>query len=119
MSGLQGSGLDKFWDTVLEHRRVLTDAGEFDEKRRRQQIDWTWTMVHDQLLRRLADNPDVKSVRARVEEQVRVGTLTAALAAERLLNAFDGSLPVAPTRTGRDERVLRRVHEIIVGQRAR
>ncbi|WP_378742326.1 methylmalonyl Co-A mutase-associated GTPase MeaB [Nocardia brasiliensis] len=90
MSGLEGIGLDKFWDTVLEHRRVLTDAGEFDEKRRRQQIDWTWTMVHDQLLRRLADNPAVKAIRAQVEKQVRDGTLTAALAAEELLRAFDG-----------------------------
>lgn len=89
MSGLEGVGLDKFWDTVLQHRRVLTDAGEFDEKRRRQQIDWTWTMVHDQLLRRLADNPHVKAIRAQVESQVREGTLTAALAAEQLLRAFD------------------------------
>ncbi|MGW4090422.1 methylmalonyl Co-A mutase-associated GTPase MeaB [Nocardia sp. NPDC004750] len=90
MSGLEGIGLDRFWDTVLEHRRVLTDAGEFAEKRRRQQVDWTWTMVHDQLLRRLSDNPDVKAIRAQVEKQVRDGTLTAALAAEELLNAFDG-----------------------------
>ncbi|MEV6276834.1 methylmalonyl Co-A mutase-associated GTPase MeaB [Nocardia sp. NPDC051832] len=89
MSGLEGVGLDKFWDTVLDHRRVLTDAGEFDEKRRRQQVDWTWTMVHDQLLRRLADNPNVKAIRAQVETQVRAGTLTAALAAEQLLDAFD------------------------------
>ncbi|MEV0335266.1 methylmalonyl Co-A mutase-associated GTPase MeaB [Nocardia sp. NPDC050717] len=89
MSGLEGSGLDKFWDTVLEHRRVLTDAGEFAEKRRRQQVDWTWTMVHDQILRRLADNPAVKSVRAQVESAVRDGTLTPALAAERILGAFD------------------------------
>ncbi|WP_244467539.1 methylmalonyl Co-A mutase-associated GTPase MeaB [Nocardia vulneris] len=89
MSGLEGVGLDKFWDTVLQHRRVLTDAGEFDEKRRRQQIDWTWTMVHDQLLRRLADNPHVKAIRTDIESQVREGTLTAALAAEQLLRAFD------------------------------
>ncbi|MEU8899794.1 methylmalonyl Co-A mutase-associated GTPase MeaB [Nocardia sp. NPDC048505] len=89
MSGLEGVGLDKFWATVLDHRRVLTDAGEFDEKRRRQQVDWTWTMVHDQLLRRLADNPNVKAIRAQVESEVRAGTLTAALAAEQLLDAFD------------------------------
>ncbi|WP_328402648.1 methylmalonyl Co-A mutase-associated GTPase MeaB [Nocardia sp. NBC_00403] len=89
MSGLEGHGLDKFWDAVLEHRRVLTDAGEFDEKRRRQQIDWTWTMVHDQLSRRLAANPNVKAIRAQVEKQVRDGTLTAALAAEEILDAFD------------------------------
>src|SRR6266567_3610377 len=37
MSGLNGTGLDTFWDTVLNHRRVLTEAGEFAEKRRRQQ----------------------------------------------------------------------------------
>lgn len=89
MSGLEGTGLDKFWQTVLDHRRVLTEAGEFAEKRRRQQVDWTWTMVHDQLLRRLADNPNVKSIRGDVESQVRAGALTAALAAERLLDAFD------------------------------
>ncbi|MFC8526233.1 methylmalonyl Co-A mutase-associated GTPase MeaB [Nocardia sp. NPDC057227] len=91
MSGLEGLGLDQFWDTVLEHRRVLTDAGEFAEKRRRQQVDWTWTMVHDQLLRRLAENPSVKTVRGDVERQVREGTLTAALAAEQLVRAFDGA----------------------------
>lgn len=89
MSGLEGTGLDTFWQTVLDHRRVLTEAGEFAEKRRRQQVDWTWTMVHDQLLRRLADNPNVKSIRGDVESQVRTGALTAALAAERLLDAFD------------------------------
>ncbi|MEG8180009.1 methylmalonyl Co-A mutase-associated GTPase MeaB [Nocardia terpenica] len=90
MSGLNGIGLDTFWDTVLHHRRVLTEAGEFTEKRRRQQVDWTWTMVHDQLLRRLADNPQVKAVRGQVEKQVRDGSLTPALAAEEILRAFDG-----------------------------
>ncbi|WP_227982101.1 methylmalonyl Co-A mutase-associated GTPase MeaB [Nocardia spumae] len=89
MSGLNGSGLDTFWDTVLEHRRVLTEAGEFAEKRRRQQVDWTWTMVHDQLLRRLADSPGVKAIRGQVEKRIRDGSLTPALAAEELLRAFD------------------------------
>ncbi len=90
MSGLNGTGLDTFWDTVLTHRRVLTEAGEFAEKRRRQQVDWTWTMVHDQLLRRLADSPEVRAIRTGVEDRVRDGSLTPALAAEEILRAFDG-----------------------------
>ncbi|WP_051407173.1 methylmalonyl Co-A mutase-associated GTPase MeaB [Nocardia sp. CNY236] len=90
MSGLHGIGLERFWDTVLEHRRVLTDAGEFTDRRRRQQVEWTWAMVHDRLLRRLANNPEVKAVRAHVEQRVREGTLTASLAADELLRAFDG-----------------------------
>ncbi|MQY20834.1 hypothetical protein NRB20_39420 [Nocardia sp. RB20] len=89
MSGLNGTGLDTFWDTVLKHRETLTEAGEFAEKRRRQQIDWTWTMVHDQLLRRLADSPAVKAIRTEVEDRVRDGSLTPALATEEILRAFD------------------------------
>ncbi|MDI9913805.1 methylmalonyl Co-A mutase-associated GTPase MeaB [Rhodococcus sp. IEGM 1379] len=91
MSGLEGLGLDEFWRTVVKHREVLTEAGQFDEKRRQQQVDWTWTMVNDQLLRRLSSNERVRAIRADVEESVRDGSLTAALAAQRILDAFDGS----------------------------
>ncbi len=99
MSALEGTGLDEFWDTVLKHQQVLSDADEFVEKRRKQQVDWTWTMVNDQLLRRLAQNPDVKAIRAAVEQRVRAGSLTAALAAQEILDAFD-SAPVSPPVRG-------------------
>ncbi|MEU3474003.1 methylmalonyl Co-A mutase-associated GTPase MeaB [Rhodococcus sp. NPDC006774] len=89
MSAIEGTGLDEYWDTVLRHQQVLDDAGEFAEKRRKQQVDWTWTMVNDQLLRRLAQNPSVKAIRGDVEARVRDGSLTAALAAQELLDAFD------------------------------
>ena len=89
MSAIEGTGLDEFWNTVLRHQQVLRDAGEFAEKRRKQQVDWTWTMVNDQLLRRLAQNSTVKAIRGDVEARVRDGSLTAALAAQELLDAFD------------------------------
>ncbi|MFC0451492.1 methylmalonyl Co-A mutase-associated GTPase MeaB [Rhodococcus jostii] len=91
MSGLEGVGLEEFWDTVCRHREVLSAAGQFEENRRRQQVDWTWTMVNDQLLRRLASNTRVKAIRGEVEQQVRDGSLTAALAAAEILDAFDGT----------------------------
>jgi LAO/AO transport system kinase len=52
MSALEGTGLAELWDTVLEHREVLTDAGEFDARRSAQQVDWTWSMVRDTVLDR-------------------------------------------------------------------
>ena len=89
MSGQEGIGLDTFWETILKHRKVLTDAGQFDEMRRRQQVEWMWSMVNDQLLRRLAQSPHVKEIRGSVEQAVRDGSLTAALAAQQILTAFD------------------------------
>jgi LAO/AO transport system kinase len=89
MSALENVGVDKFWDTVLRHRKVLGDAGELEAKRHQQQVDWTWSMVHDQLLRRLETDAEVKAIRHDVEQQVRDGSLTAALAAHQILDAFD------------------------------
>lgn len=85
MSALENSGVSEMWDTVLRHREVLTEAGEFGAKRRRQQVDWMWAMVRDAVLDRVLNAPDVKAARADIEQQVREGTLTPALAAEQLL----------------------------------
>lgn len=89
MSALNGDGLVELWQTVLKHRDVLTDAGEFEARRRTQQVDWTWSMVRDTVLDRVLSHPAVKKVRAEVERQVRDGELTPALAAQQLLNASD------------------------------
>jgi LAO/AO transport system kinase len=89
MSALHGAGLSELWDTVLKHRQVLTDAGEFEVRRRAQQVDWTWSMVRDTVLDRVLSNPEVRRIRAEVERQVRDGELTPALAAQQILDAAD------------------------------
>ncbi|TXH27442.1 MAG: methylmalonyl Co-A mutase-associated GTPase MeaB [Mycobacterium sp.] len=86
MSALTGDGLAAMWDTVLKHRETLTAAGEFEARRRAQQVDWTWTMVRDTVLDRVLSNPAVKANRDEVERQVREGELTPALAAQRIID---------------------------------
>jgi LAO/AO transport system kinase len=90
MSALTGDGLSELWETVEKHCKVLTEAGEFDARRRKQQVNWTWAMVRDTVLDRVLSNPEVKRIRAELERQVRDGELTPALAAQRILDAADG-----------------------------
>ena len=45
-------------------------------------------MVHDELLDRLRSHPGVRALAPGLEQQVRDGELTATLAAERILDAF-------------------------------
>jgi LAO/AO transport system kinase len=90
MSALTGEGLPELWDTVLKHREVLTAAGEFDARRRVQQVDWTWSMVRDTVLDQVLTHPSVRAMRAEIERQVREGELTPALAAQRILDAAAG-----------------------------
>lgn len=86
MSALEGTGLAELWDTVLEHRRVLTEAGEFDTRRRKQLVDWMWAMVRDAIIDKVTSNPDVRAIRADIERRVRDGELTPALAAQEILD---------------------------------
>jgi LAO/AO transport system kinase len=85
MSALQGTGLTELWQTVERHRQVLTEAGDFDARRRAQQVDWTWQLVRDTVLNRVLSNPAVRKIKAEVERQVLAGDLTPALAAQQIL----------------------------------
>ena len=43
-SGLTGEGLPGLWTRIEEHREALTASGEWDERRRGQQLAWMWAM---------------------------------------------------------------------------
>ncbi|MGD1237773.1 methylmalonyl Co-A mutase-associated GTPase MeaB [Mycobacterium seoulense] len=87
MSAIEGTGLKDLWETIERHRQVLTEAGEFEARRRAQLVDWTWQMVRDTVLDRVLSNPNVRKMRADVERRVKAGELTPALAAEQILTA--------------------------------
>ncbi|HEX3591074.1 MAG TPA: methylmalonyl Co-A mutase-associated GTPase MeaB [Pseudonocardiaceae bacterium] len=95
-SALNGTGLDDIWQRMIAHREAMTGTGEFDRRRRRQQVDWTWTMVRDTLLGRLRTDAAVRAVVPVVEEQVADGRLTPTLGAERILSAFLPDLDATP-----------------------
>ncbi|CAJ1504625.1 methylmalonyl Co-A mutase-associated GTPase MeaB [[Mycobacterium] holstebronense] len=88
MSAIEGTGLPEFWETVERHRQTLIEAGEFDARRRAQQVDWTRQLVRDAVLERALSDQAVRAVRTEVEQQVLRGELTPALAAQRILEAI-------------------------------
>jgi LAO/AO transport system kinase len=87
-SAQEGTGLEEIWNQVQRHRTALESTGELDRRRRDQQVEWTWNLVHDQLLERLHGHPGVRALAARLEQQVRDGSVTATTAAGELLEAF-------------------------------
>ncbi|MFD5553084.1 methylmalonyl Co-A mutase-associated GTPase MeaB [Streptomyces sp. NPDC127068] len=92
-SAREGTGLDTVWERVEAHRALLDSTGALAAKRREQQVDWTWSMVHDEVLGRLRTDPAVRALAPGLEQQVRRGELTATLAAERILEALRGGEP--------------------------
>ncbi|MGW2065922.1 methylmalonyl Co-A mutase-associated GTPase MeaB [Streptomyces sp. NPDC001937] len=89
-SARESTGLDTLWERLEQHRALLDSTGRLAAKRRDQQVDWTWTMVRDELLDSLRSHPQVRALTPSLEQRVRDGELTATLAAEEILAAFRG-----------------------------
>lgn len=87
-SAREGTGLDDVWGALAEHQDRLRESGELEARRRRQQVGWTWELVRDRLLSDLRGHPGVREAAPGLEREVAEGTLTPALAAERILEVF-------------------------------
>lgn len=104
-SARESTGLDTLWERLEQHRALLESTGRLAAKRRDQQVDWTWTMVRDDLLDSLHSHPAVRKLAPELEQRVREGTLTATLAAEEILGVFRGARPARAVRDRPAERV--------------
>ena len=87
-SGLDDVGVDDVWQQVINHRIHLGDDG-LATKRAEQQLDFTWALVRDELDQRLRHSRGVKAVQAEIRAAVLAGELTAPLAADRIIQAYD------------------------------
>ena len=87
-SGATGDGLDRIWELIEEHHRVMSDAGAFDERRRRQLLRWTWSMVDEGLLAAVREHPEIAGALPGLERDVLEGRMTPTSAAETILRAF-------------------------------
>jgi LAO/AO transport system kinase len=85
------TGVDAFWAEVERYRAVMTESGEFQARRRRQAVDWMWTLIDSGLRGRFRLNPRVRRDLDDVGRAVAGGRVTPAAAARRLLGYLDGT----------------------------
>jgi LAO/AO transport system kinase len=87
-SALHQSGVDAVWEAVERRHTRLAASGELAARRRRQNLRWLWVLVEDGIRQAVQTHPAVRAVRELLEAEVQAGTLPAAAAARRILEAF-------------------------------
>jgi LAO/AO transport system kinase len=87
-AGLTGQGLDAVWAALVEHQERRRASGALEERRRDQQVRWTWQLVRGELEHRLRAHPGVRAAAPELEKAVLAGELTPSLAAQQLLETF-------------------------------
>lgn len=88
-SALEKSNIDKVWETVLRHREKLETSGELEEKRKKQALDWVWSLLEEGLKERFYRNPEMKNLLPEITEEVMKGAITPTTAAYKLLMSLD------------------------------
>jgi LAO/AO transport system kinase len=78
-----------FWRTVLNYRDTLAASGELAAKRRRQSLDWMWTLIDAGLRRRFREHPAVHAALPNLARAVEAGATTPTAAAHKLLNMLN------------------------------
>ena len=88
VSSLENRGLDEIWSAIQGHRHILTESGKFEDKRRKQLLDWTWSMVEERLITSLRNHPRVMDLLTDLERKLLAGELTPTAVANQILSAF-------------------------------
>ena len=81
--------IDVIWENVLKHHTIFTNTGELKANRKKQAVDWMWSLVKEGLNDRFYQNPEVKKILPETIREVEDGTIASTIAASRLLNLLD------------------------------
>jgi len=85
VSAAQATGIDAFWRQVESYRHAMSQAGQWADKRRRQAVDWMWSLIESGLHERFRAHPAVRAQLAQLTEDVAHGRATPSAAAASLL----------------------------------
>lgn len=88
-SALTLAGVEGIWRVIGDHHGKLAEAGELDKIRRRQAVDWMWTMVEEGLKDRFHRHPQVQHRLPDLIAAVGAGQASATAAAGELLGLLD------------------------------
>jgi LAO/AO transport system kinase len=94
LSALASDGIAHFWSEVERYRSAMQASGEFVTRRRGQAQDWMWHLIDERLRAEFRNHPAVAAELADTVAAVAAGSLTPAIAAERLLGLARAGAPV-------------------------
>ena len=84
-SAVEGRGIDKIWETILDHRNKLTVCGEMEEKRKNQALDWMAFLIDEGLRHWFYNSPHVREALPTLRRNVEEKKTSPTAAADSLL----------------------------------
>lgn len=74
-SSTENKGISEVYDMIDQYRRHTIANGFFETKRNRQSKQWLHQTIHDLLIDRFYNNPDIRQEIGKIEQQLQQNTL--------------------------------------------
>jgi LAO/AO transport system kinase len=84
ISALEGRGLSDLWTRIRSHRAALEASGEFETKRRDQDVHWMHAMIENRIRERVLSNEAAAAKMTELEREVRKGATPPSVAADEV-----------------------------------
>ncbi|WP_028580676.1 methylmalonyl Co-A mutase-associated GTPase MeaB [Desulfogranum japonicum] len=91
-SALEEKGLSEVWDTITQHKKIMTATGELEEKRRDQSMSWMWFLVKEGLETWFYNHEEIQKVLPTIKERVETGNMAPTRAADELVSILGKEL---------------------------
>ena len=85
VSAIKKDGIAEFWSEIERYRTAMTQSGELEEKRRKQALNWMWSMIESGLHYLFRSHPAVHAGLPDLSKKVAEGLTTPGAAAKTLL----------------------------------
>jgi LAO/AO transport system kinase len=87
LSALLGTGVQEFWQNVLQFKDLQTKSGQLAQRRQQQSLAWMWERIETGLKQAFKQSPQVQAMLPQLTQQVLKGEVAASTAARNLLAA--------------------------------
>ncbi len=85
-SSVVDGGTQSVWETILDHHEKFKYSGEFLLRRKKQTMEWMWTLVEEGLKKRFKENKKINKEIPAISRQVEDEKISPSAAAEELLS---------------------------------
>lgn len=89
VSALKKEGMVEFWGEIESFRAAMTASGELEAKRKKQALNWMWSLIDSGLRHYFHAHPAVHAALPGLLHDVAEGRTTPGVAANRLLHSLE------------------------------
>jgi len=90
-SAASGEGIDEIWSEIEHFRDKTTESDVLEARRRRQTLEWVYSMIEEHLQTSFFKHAGVESIRAEIEHAVVQGHIPPTVAAKQLIKKYEAS----------------------------